>query len=455
MTSTRVAAKVRDELRLTLRWAVLHGLVRVATKHWAKQHDPQAMFIADSRTRVDPVPVYERVRASGPLARTKVSYITVDHAVASGVLRSDDFRTTELGNNVPPRLRWLERATRTGTLHPVQAPSLLSVEPPQHTRYRTLVSSVFTARAVAGMREQIQRTADTLLDGLATRAEAGVQVDLVAEYCAQLPVAVIGDILGVPVADRARVLEFGEMAAPSLDIGLPLRQFRRVERGLAEFDTWLGDHLDALRQNPGADLMSQLTRASMDGATLDDRELRATAGLVLAAGFETTVNLLGSGVQLLLEHPDELAVLRTRPDLWGTCVDEVLRMESPVQLTARIARRPTEVAGRQVPAGEAVVLVLAGANRDPQLFADPHRFDVTRANANRHLSFSGGRHFCLGAALARLEGEVGLRSLFDRYPELAAAGPGERRRTRVLRGWATLPVRLGRSRPAEAVAAAV
>ena len=178
--------------------------------------------------------------------------------------------------------------------------------------------------------------------------------------------------------------------------------------------------------------MSQIIAAGDDGTRLNDEELRATAGLVLAAGFETTVNLLGNGIRILLEHPDQLAMLRETPELWPGAVEEILRLESPVQLSARIARVDTEVAGHPIAAGELVILYLAGANRDPEVFDDPHRFDVTRDNAGKHLSFSGGRHFCLGAALARAEGEVGLRTFFERYPDAQLAGDGSRRDTRVL-----------------------
>ena len=156
------------------------------------------------------------------------------------------------------------------------------------------------------------------------------------------------------------------------------------------------------------------------------------------------MNLIGSGTELLLRSPDQLAALRDDPDLWANAVDEALRVEPPVQVTARFAVRATEVAGTQVPAGGLVVTMLAGANRDPVVFEDPDAFDVRRRNARDHLSFSGGRHFCVGAALARLEGEVGLRRLFERFPDLALGEPGRRRPTRVLRGWEHLPVRTGR-----------
>ena len=164
---------------------------------------------------------------------------------------------------------------------------------------------------------------------------------------------------------------------------------------------------------------------------------------MLAAGFETTVNLLGNGIRMLLDNPQHLATLSARPELWPNAVEEILRLDSPVQMSARVARRDIDVAGTTIRSGEMVVLYLAGANRDPAVFEDPHRFDIERPNANKHLSFSSGRHFCLGAALARAEGEVGLRSFFDRYPDARIAGEGTRRDTRVLRGWSSLPVTLG------------
>jgi cytochrome P450 len=247
----------------------------------------------------------------------------------------------------------------------------------------------------------------------------------------------------VPVAERDRILEFGNAAAPSLDLGLSWRQLRRVENALAGFDTWLSGHIAQLRRHPGDDLLSQLVAVQEDGIGLDERELKATAGLVLAAGFETTVNLLGNGVKLLVEHPDQLAALLADPTGWPNAVEEVLRFDPPVLLTGRTAMRDTEIAGKVVPKGGLITTLLAGANRDPQVFDSPERFDVTRPNAKDHVSFSAGRHFCLGAALARMEGEVGLRALFERYPDLELQPGAQRRETRILRGYATLPARLG------------
>lgn len=433
------------ELRQRLHWLAMHGFVRGVASLGARRGDLQARLIADPSVRANPVPFYEEVRARGALVRTGLGHITADHAIGHELLRSDDFRVLSIGSNLPAPLRWLERRARDKLLHPLRPPALLAVEPPDHTRYRKTVSSVFTQRAVGALRDGVERTAESLLDEL---CQSGV-VDIVDRYCSQLPVAIISDILGVPECDRQRILEFGELAAPSLDFGLPWPQYRRVQRGLAGFNLWLDTHLDKLRRDPGEDLMSQLIRKAESGSAqtyLDHDELRAVAGLVLAAGFETTVNLLGNGIRMLLDHPEQLRTLSRRPELWPNAVEEILRLESPVQLTARIALNDTEIAGRPVGQGELVLVYLAAANRDPAVFPDPNRFDIERDNAGRHLAFSGGRHFCLGAALARAEGEVGLRAFFDRFPDARPAGAGSRRDTRVLRGWSILPVALGPAR---------
>ncbi|MGO9651920.1 cytochrome P450 [Mycobacterium sp.] len=433
-------------MKQRLHWLALHGFVRGGASIGARRGDLQARLIADPTVKADPVPFYEEVRARGPLVRSRIGYITADHAVGHELLRSDDFRVLSIGSNLPAPLRWLEGRARDELLHPLRPPSLLAVEPPDHTRYRKTVSSVFTTRAVAALRDGVEQTAVTLLDQLSR--EPGV-VDIVDRYCAQLPAAIISDILGVPDADRRRILEFGELAAPSLDFGLTWPQYRRVQHGIAGFNFWLAEHLQQLRRNPGDDLMSQLIQKAESGSKetyLDESELHAVAGLLLAAGFETTVNLLGNGIRMLLDTPEHLHTLSQRPELWPNAVEEILRLESPVQLTARLALNDTEVAGTLIKQGEVVVVYVAAANRDPAVFADPNRFDIERDNAGKHLAFSGGRHFCLGAALARAEGEVGLRAFFDRFPDVRSAGAGSRRDTRVLYGWSTLPVALGPAR---------
>lgn len=426
-------------MRQRIRWVALHGVVRGLSKLGVRKGDPQARLIADPAVRENPAAFADEVRGRGPVIRCRAVLMTFDHGVAHELLRSDDFSVTEQGGNLPRPLRWVVEKTDPGLLHPLRPPSLLSVEPPDHTKCRKLVSSVFTPRAVATLRKRVEETATALLDEL---EDDGGVVDIVERYCSQLPVTVIGDILGVPDEDRARILHFGEMGAPSLDIGVTWRQFQQVHEGIVGFNNWLAGHLQELRRNPGDDLMSQIIKASDEGPRLNSDELQALAGLVLAAGFETTVNLLGNGIRMLLDTPEHLETLAARPELWPNAVEEILRLDSPVQMTARVACKDVDLAGTRVRKDETVVIHVAGANRDPKVFTDPHRFDIERDNAGRHLSFSGGRHFCLGAALARAEGEVGLRTFFERFPDARLAGSGVRRDTRVLRGWSSLPVAL-------------
>jgi cytochrome P450 len=432
-----------------LHWLVMHGFIRGVAKIGVRRGDVPARLIADPAVIADPVPFYDELRPLGPLMKGRAVYLAVGHTLAHDLLRSDDFRVLMFGGNLPAPMRWLERRCRDDLLHPLRAPSLLAVEPPDHTRYRKTVSAVFTSRAVAALRDGVQQTATKLLDQLADESGVSGVVDIVGRYCSQLPVAIISDILGVPERDRRRVLEFGELAAPSLDFGLPWQQYRSVQEGIAGFNFWLAEHLEQLRRNPGDDLMSQLIQAAESGSAetyLSHTELQAIAGLVLAAGFETTVNLLGNGIRMFLDAPEHLATLRQRPSMWPNAVEEILRLESPVQLTARLALNDVELAGMRIERGTLVIVYLAAANRDPEVFPDPHRFDIERPNAGKHLAFSSGRHFCLGAALARAEGEVGLRTFFERFPEVRAAGAGRRRDTRVLRGWSALPVTLGPAR---------
>jgi cytochrome P450 len=432
-------------IRKRLQWLALHGVVRSASKLLARRGDPQGRLIADPAVRENPVPFTEEIRSQGRIVKCRAVYITVDHEIVNDVLRSDDFHVISQGSNLPKLLQWAVDRTKPDLLHPLTPPSMLTVEPPDHTRYRKLVSSVFTKRAVESLRDRVQDTADALLDDL----QKAATVDIVGRYCSQLPVAIIGDILGVPDAARPRILDFGERGAASLDIGLTWRQYRDVYSAVEGFNLWLSGHLKQLQADPGEDLMSQIILASQaSDVPLTHDELMATAGLVLAAGFETTVNLLGNGIRMLLAEPSHLETLANRPELWPTAVEEILRLDPPVQLTARIALKDSDIAGTVVRRNEGVILYLAGANRDPKVFTDPHRLDLERDNAGKHLSFSGGRHFCLGAALARAEGEVGLRTFFERFPDARLAGDGRRRDTRVLRGWSSLPIALGQARTA-------
>lgn len=426
-----------DHLRSAVHWSVVHGVSRTVARAAARRGDLQGRLIVGASNGGPVWDVIEEIRAHGPLARGRFALLTADHAVAREVLTSPDFRSLDVIRTFG-RFAPLAARTERDAIHPVRPPSLLVVEPPEHTRYRKLVARVFTARAVETLRTRAEQIADELLD----RLEGRDHVDLVDAYCSQLPVTMITEILGVPPEERARVLRLGALAAPSLDFGLGWSQYRSVDAGLLAFDRWLTEHLNQLRRNPGDNLLSHLIEASDGEGKLTEAELKATAGLLLVAGFETTVNLLGNGVVLLTRHRDQLERLQAQPRLWANAADEVLRIDPPVLMTGRVAQRNTTISGADVTAGTSVVTILAGANRDPGVFPDPATFDVARPNARDHLSFSAGRHHCLGAQLARMEGEVGLRALFDRYPDLTLLPGARRRPTRILRGWATLPARL-------------
>ncbi|MBD2758356.1 cytochrome P450 [Yimella sp. cx-573] len=433
---------MRPDPKRAVRWGLEHALPRQLVRVAARRGDLQAQlfFAAEEHDTAELVGEFDRVRQAGSLAATRMGFITVDHAVVREVLSSNDMRTgfpLAEDSKVTKALRW----AKFGYIHPLRPPSLLATEPPDHTRYRKLVTRVFTARAVEALRPQVQSIAEGLLDDV---AEESV-VDLASGYCAKLPVIVISQILGVPEDEHDYVLELGAGAAPSLDFGLSWKAAGDVERSLQRFDSWLDQHIERLRREPGDNLMSQLIAARDEEGGLDEIELKSIAGLVLAAGFETTVNLMSNAIALFADNPGQLALLRDDPSLWGNAVDEALRIDPPVLLTARSAVRNTRIADKLVSEQHMVTTVLAGANRDPEVFPDPHRFDVARDNAREHLSFSGGRHFCLGAALARMEAEIGLRTLYERYPHLEVLPGRTRRTTRVLRGFERLPARLGTS----------
>lgn len=427
--------------RAAVRWSLGHALPRTMLRRAAKQGDLHGrMFVATQSDGLAALePILDELRAHGPFYQGKYASVSADNAAVRALLSNPDtgsgFVLADEGSRLARLQAW---SMKDAPLGPLSPPSLLVTEPPDHTRNRKLVSRVFSVRAVEQLRGRTQQIATELLDQI----DPSSPVDLVATYCSLLPVTVIAEILGVPERDREKILRFGAAAAPSLDLGLSWREFRHVESALREFDQWLGQHLDGLRRHPGDDLLSQLVAAQEDGVGLSDAELKSTAGLVLAAGFETTVNLLGNGIALLAADPKQRRLLAEREELWPNAVDEVLRVDPPVLLTGRMTMADTEVLGVPMRRGSVVVGLLAGANRDPQVFPQPERFDVARENARDHLSFSAGRHYCLGAALARMEGEVGLRSLFERYPNPRVERGAARRTTRILRGYGQLPVTL-------------
>ncbi|WP_024799886.1 cytochrome P450 [Nocardia sp. BMG51109] len=421
--------------RYWFRWMVVQGIPRLVLQTHSRRGDTLARLMSAPAGVHDPIPLLESLRDRGRLVRTPLGWVTTDHELCRTILRDNSFRVAAAEGFVPKPLRWvMDRAELPP--NPVSPPSMLVIDPPDHTRMRKPVASAFTPRAIGRLRDRVESVTAELLDALPSRGSA----DLVAAYASQVPIAIISEMLGFPDSERERFLAWGDAASPLLDIGPSWPTIRTASAALLSMDGYLDEHIARLRREPGEDILSGLVTAG----ELDDRELKASATLLMGAGFETTVNLISNGVALLVNHPDQLARLREEPELWPNAVEEVLRFDAPVQNTGRINRDDIELAGVPVRAGSTVMLLLAGANRDPQVFEDPHRFDITRANAKDHLTFSSGIHVCLGASLARMEGAYALRALFERFPDLQLDGPPQRRPLFTLHGYSHMPVLLGR-----------
>jgi hypothetical protein len=317
---------------------------------------------------------------------------------------------------------------------------MLVLDPPDHTRLRGLVAKSFTPRRVQDMRPRIQRIVEAALDRLSDKSHA----DLIADYAARVPETVICEQLGIPVEDRAGFLAQTNSLIRLLD-PVPLS---RVELDHANVQNvalsqYFNRLFDRRRQDPADDLTTQLVQVQEEGDRLSQEELTANMILLFAAGYDTTANLIGNGLLALFRHPEQLARLRADESLIGNTVEETLRYDSSVQLTTRTALEDIRLGNVVFPKGAVAVLVLASANRDPEAYDEPDRFDIGRANI-RLLSFGGGIHHCLGNQLARLEAEVAIGGLVRRFPNLRLDNPANPtwRASLVLRGLASLPARL-------------
>ncbi len=381
------------------------------------------------------------IRKQGRLVRRPFVWVSADHEICRMVLRDDGFVVTNIANAPlsQPFPALMDR-TDLGLPNPVERPAMVMSDPPDHTRYRRLFAQSFTPRAIDRLGTRVAEITAELLDDL----EQNPRPDLVADFATELPVAVIAELLGLPHDARSQVRDWGYSLAPLLDFGTSWKTFRHAVERLREVDRYAAQFIERARDgDPGDD---PLGRAAA-GGELTHREFAANAALLVGAGFETTVNLIGNGIVLLLEHPEQLALLRADPGLWPAAVEEILRFESPLQMLVRTARRDVEIAGEHIPAGAMFVLLMGGANRDPGVFADPGRFDITRPNARDHVAFGSGIHGCLGAALARIEGVIALRTLFERFPSLSLRERPEPLELVTLHGFKRLPAEL-RTRPA-------
>jgi cytochrome P450 len=385
-------------------------------------------MLANPALRADPYPLMAQLRAVSPLPlRNGLLVVAARYRDCAAILRHPNASSERNRSVLAPR-----NAPRGGL-------SFLSLDPPDHTRLRRLVSSAFTPRVVAALRPRIELVVDELF----TAAGAAGRMDVVADLAYPLPVQMISEMLGVPPADHEQFREWSGQLARGLDPQVAVPDQARLEeagRARDEFNRYFTRLIASRRVHPRDDLLSLLVHAEAAGDKLTEEELLITCVLLLVAGHETTANLIANATLALLRHPDQLALLRERPDLIDGCVEETLRYDAPVQLTTRTARGPLPVGELEVPDGGMVLMLLAAAGRDPDVVADPDRFDITRRPGN-HLAFAAGIHFCLGAGLARLETAIALEAFARRVvaPRLVC-DPIEYKANITLRGPAGLPV---------------
>lgn len=380
--------------------------------------------------RKDVYALYERMRAHGPAYRSRTGlHVVTSHALCSQVLRDPRLRVRDLRNHRVGYDELISAASGS------PSDSFLVQDPPDHTRLRRLVAPALRPKLIRGYRSQIEAIAHDLLDRAARRGS----FDLIGDFAAPLPITVITKLLGIPDADVDRFARIGAVVGQSLDGVYSMRQaadLRAANDDLAALFTKLERQR---HHHPADDVLSILTAARADDQLSLD-ELVATCRLLLIAGFETTVNLIGNATVALAQHPDQWNLLRHDPARAPAAVEETLRWDPSVQVTGRVPHEPVELAGRTLRPGTPVMLMLAAANRDPCAYPDPDRFDITRDGGPEHLAFSSGIHYCLGAPLARLEGEVALQTLAQRFPQFQVTGPLQRRPGSVIRGYASIPL---------------
>ena len=394
-------------------------------------------LLKDPAVRADPYPTYAALQAMGPVLPTLYgAQLLTRHAEVFSVLRDSRFSSNSRHQAGHEQFVELARQLGLSDLQDLFGRVMLFADPPDHTRLRRIVAKAFTLRAVEEMRPRIAAIVDAMLDSVADLGGA----DLVEALAFPLPVTVISHMLGVPEEDHGMLRGWTAEAVKALDPSDDMTVFFPAAEGIRAMRSYFDDLATRRQRTPGSDLLSALIAAEDQGERLSREELLDTAVLLFGAGHETTVNLISGGALNLLRHPSELARLRADPGLIASAVEELLRFGPPVQLTERIATADAELAGLSIPKGAQVVALIAAANRDPDVFADPDRLDVGRPE-NRHVSFGGGIHHCLGAPLARIEGQETLGRLVRRFPDLALAEPDvEWKSTSTIRGPSRLPL---------------
>ena len=395
----------------------------------------------DADFMVDPYPTYAHLRDEDPLHRNALGILIASrYDDVHQVLRDPhtSVRRFESSVDLPEHMQVLRNRGEE------RVPSILGLDPPDHTRLRKLVQRAFTPRSVAQMRDRTTAIVNDLLDDLAGRDDD--VIDLIADYAFVIPFAVIHDMLGLPTADVERVRSWSHALTQTLEPYLSPEQVNAAVDGGDHMEAYLRDAIEWKRREPADDLLTGLVQVEEEGDRMSEEELLAMTSLLFVAGHETTVNLIGNGTHALLRHPEQLDLVRSDDSVDETVADELLRFDSPVQTSGRRMMHDVEVAGVEVPNGEMILTALGSANRDPRFWGDTaDDLDVTRADANRHVSFGSGVHHCLGAALARMEGEIAVTHLVRRFPRLALAGEPTYNARIILRGREVLPVALGRA----------
>ena len=379
----------------------------------------------------DPYPTYARLRARDPVHRSRLmqAWLFSRYADVDTILRDHRHFSSD------PRKRTASRRQRA-SLPNVEEPSMLFLDPPDHTRLRALVNKAFTPRAVTALEPHIRELMTTLLDAV----EDPSAFDLMEAVARPLPVIVIAEMLGIPPEDRAQFAVWSDQRARILEPTLSAAERETAEAAMRSLDTYLMPIISARRADPKDDIISALAQAEEEGDKLTEREVLIMLRLLLVAGNETTTNLIGNGMLALLRHPDQLAALREESALIPSAVEELLRFDSPVQVDVRSVLEDCDVNGFRVQRGDNIIALLGAANRDPDRFQAPERLDVRRREQN-HLAFGRGIHHCLGAPLARLEGRVVLETLIERFGSMRLLEDRPLfRNSVVLRGLHSLPV---------------
>lgn len=398
----------------------------------------------DPAFRADPYAAYTRILAEAPAHRSPLgAWVFARYADCHTLLRHPGTTTGSMVMNEAEREMVLRAQGMWDDWQQSMVPEFMSTvilmrDPPDHTRMRAVLGKVFTPRAVEALRPHIQQLVDDLL------ADVDTHMDVIADLAFPLPALVICEMLGVPVEDREELKEWSSAAARLLDPLADPEIFRRADHGLRQFTEYFTALIAERRAQPRDDLLSELIQADDEGEQLSDAELVANATFLFGAGHETTQNLIGNGVHLLAQHPEQHQRLRTEPELIRNAIEEFLRFEPPVQVTGRSITQTIDVGGVELGPGDRCVLLLAAANRDPERFDRPDELDVARPDP-RPLSFGGGIHHCLGAALARVEGQVTVGTLTRHFARFELdTDQIEWRENFTLRGPKSLPISLAR-----------